>query len=168
MRIEARADVVVVGGGVNGLACAWALARDGREVLLLEQFEIGHPCGSSHGATRIFRLSHDEPEWIRLGQEALGSWRELERDVGERILELTGLLDLWPDPSGVVAAFESCGVAYELLEPAEVERRFGVRLGPGPTVLQRDAGIVWADRALVGFRAAVERLRVFATKKDWT
>ena len=31
------ADVVVVGGGVVGLACAAALARAGREVLLLER-----------------------------------------------------------------------------------------------------------------------------------
>ena len=151
-----RIDVVVVGAGVIGLASAWALSRAGNDVLVLEQFEVGHERGSSHGATRIFRLAHDEVEWVRLAQRALGLWRELERETGERMLELTGLLDVWQDPSGLLAALDECDAAYEVLEPAEVERRHDVRLGPGPIVLQRDAGIVWAGRALTGFRAAAE------------
>ena len=53
-----------------GLAAAWALARAGREPLVLEQFRVGHPHGSSHGATRIFRLAYVEAEWVRLAQEA--------------------------------------------------------------------------------------------------
>src|SRR5205809_4191911 len=84
-----RADVVVVGGGVMGLAAAWALRRAGREVLVLEQFRIGHTHGSSHGAGRIFRLAYDEPEWVRLAQEALPLWRELEAESGGTLLELT-------------------------------------------------------------------------------
>ena len=75
-------DVVVVGGGVMGLASAWALARAGRDVTVLEQFEVGHPYGSSHGGSRIFRFAYDEPEWVRSAQEALPLWRELEEEVG--------------------------------------------------------------------------------------
>ncbi|TMK83691.1 MAG: FAD-dependent oxidoreductase [Actinobacteria bacterium] len=55
-----RADVVVVGAGVMGAAAAWRLARAGRDVMLLEQFEVGHDHGSSHGAARVFRFSYDE------------------------------------------------------------------------------------------------------------
>ena len=86
-------DVVVVGGGVMGLASAWALARAGRDVTVLEQFEIGHTYGSSHGASRIFRFAYSETEWVALAQEALPLWRELEVESGAELLSLTGLLD---------------------------------------------------------------------------
>ncbi len=52
-------DVIVVGGGVIGTCTARALARQGRDVVLLERFRIPHKHGSSHGASRIFRLAHD-------------------------------------------------------------------------------------------------------------
>jgi len=83
-----RADVVVVGGGVMGLASAWALARAGHQPVVLEQFRIGHASGSSHGSTRIFRLAYVEVEWVRLAQEALRLWRELEAETGEKVLDL--------------------------------------------------------------------------------
>ena len=51
--MELDAEIVIVGAGVAGLATARALAGGGRDVLLLEQFELGHARGSSHGATRI-------------------------------------------------------------------------------------------------------------------
>jgi sarcosine oxidase len=64
------ADVAVVGAGLNGLAAAWALRRRGCDVVVYEQFELGHTRGSSHGATRIFRLAYPEAHWVRLAQEA--------------------------------------------------------------------------------------------------
>ena len=47
-------DTVVIGGGAMGSAAAWALARRGRDVTLLEQFGPGHRNGASHGTTRNF------------------------------------------------------------------------------------------------------------------
>ena len=57
-----RAEIAVVGAGVNGLATAHALTRAGRDVVVYEQFELGHTRGSSHGATRIFRLAYPKEE----------------------------------------------------------------------------------------------------------
>ena len=60
-----RWDVVVVGGGVMGSA-AWQLAARGHPVLLLERVAQGHAHGSSHGATRLFRLAYAQPAYVRL------------------------------------------------------------------------------------------------------
>ena len=70
--------VAIVGAGVMGLATARALSRAGSEVVVYEQFERGHARGSSHGRSRIFRLAYPEAHWVRLAQEALAGWRELE------------------------------------------------------------------------------------------
>ena len=66
MRLQA--EVVVVGAGVMGAATARALAEAGREVLLVEQFRLGHARGSSHGRSRIYRLSYPDASWVKLAQ----------------------------------------------------------------------------------------------------
>ena len=152
------AEVAVVGAGVNGLAAAWALQRAGREVVVYEQFELGHARGSSHGRTRIFRLAYPEARWVRLAQEALEGWRELERESGEELLLLNGLLELYRE--GVVSsqeALEECDAACELLTRDEAEARFGVSAATDTMVLfQPDAGVVHADRALRAFARGLD------------
>ena len=147
------AEVAVVGAGLNGLATAWALDRNGVDVVVYEQFEPGHTRGSSHGRTRIFRLAYPEEKWVRFAQEALDGWRELERESGEELLVLNGLLELYRE--GVQSsqdALEACGAAYDLLTRDETEARFGVVPDREAQVLfQPDAGIVHADRALGAF-----------------
>src|SRR2546427_6165228 len=71
-----RADAIVVGAGVMGAAAAWRLTLAGRSVVLLEQFEVGHDRGSSHGAVRVFRFSYDEVQYVLMAMEALPLWRE--------------------------------------------------------------------------------------------
>jgi sarcosine oxidase len=156
--VAERVDVAVVGAGAMGLAAAWALRRAGRDPLVLEQFRVGHDRGSSHGATRIFRLAYEEPDWVQLALEALELWRRLERECGEPLLEFTGLLDLPLDTAPLVATLERFGIGYELLDAAEVEQRFGVRPSCPRVVLQPDAGVARADRALRAL-AAGSRIR---------
>jgi len=151
-----RADVVVVGGGVMGLAAARALARAGREPVVLEQFRVGHTRGSSHGATRIFRLAYDEPGWVRLAQEALPLWRELEAESGEKLLDVTGLIDLVADPAPLVQTLDATGTAYELLTAEEAQHRFGLATQCCKVVWQPDAGVVLADRAVQAFRSGLD------------
>jgi sarcosine oxidase len=159
-----NAEVVVVGAGVNGLATAWALAREGRDVLVLEQFAPGHTRGSSHGSSRIFRLSYPEVPWVRLAQEALIGWRELEAETGTQLLHLNGLIELVGDLSeGSCKALDECGIEWSLLEAGEAERRFPLRVPDGLlAVLQEDAGYVRADLALEAF---ARRLRFLPETK---
>jgi len=55
----ASADVLIIGGGVIGLACAYELQRAGRQVRLIEQGHIGS--GSSHGNCGTLTPSHAAP-----------------------------------------------------------------------------------------------------------
>ena len=83
----------VIGGGVMGAAAAYALARRGARVTLFEQFSFGHDRGSSHGPTRLFRTAYFEhPDYVPLLKLSAAQWRTLERDSGERLLDMTGVL----------------------------------------------------------------------------
>jgi sarcosine oxidase len=146
-------EIAVVGAGVNGLATAHALARAGRDVVVYEQFELGHARGSSHGRSRIFRLAYPDAAWVRLAVEALAGWRDLEAEWGEELLVVSGLVELLEDPAqSSQAALEECGIACEVLDAVAAEQRFGVVPAPGTTVLfHSDAGIVYADRAMRAF-----------------
>src|SRR4051794_17900371 len=148
----------VVGAGVMGLATARELARRGHDVQVFEQFEVGHTRGSSHGKSRIFRLSYTEQRWIRLAQRAYELWREVERDSGKRLLELHGLIDVEPDATQRLRAFDECGVVYEELSPADVRDRFGLAYDDVERIVfTPDAGISLADEAVRTFAAEAQK-----------
>jgi sarcosine oxidase len=149
-------DVVVIGGGVMGTAAAWALARRGREVLLLEQFELGHKRGSSHGTSRIFRFSYHDAMYVGMAMEALPLWRELERESGRHLLTTTGGLDVGGMVPTHAEALETLGASYEVMDGAEAGRRFPFLSIPAvePVLFQPDAGIVDADAAVRAFAAS--------------
>ena len=136
-----------------GLATGRALKHRGHDVVVYEQFEPGHKRGSSHGRSRIFRLAYGEEEYVRLAQEALGLWRELEAETGETLLELNGLLEIVRTLEESTAhTLEACGVEWHRLDGDEAERRYPVRVPEGSfAVLQPEAGILRADKALSAF-----------------
>lgn len=150
--------VAVIGAGVMGLATGWALKRRGHEPVVYEQFEVGNPRGSSHGRSRIFRLAYAEDHYVRLAQEALGLWRELEAESGETVLELPGLVEIVTTLEESTAhTLDRCGVAWERLDREEAERRYPIRVPEGSfAVVQPEAGIARADRALDAFRRRLD------------
>jgi sarcosine oxidase len=148
--------IAVVGAGIMGAAAAYALARDGHDVTIYEQFEVGHTRGSSHGRSRIVRLAYPEVEFVELAKESFAGWRELEREAGIELLELNGLLELVEDPAqGSSGALDAAGADYELLQAEAARARWPVGVPDGWTALfQPEAGIVRADLA---HRALVDR-----------
>lgn len=144
--------VAVVGAGVMGCAAAWALAERGADVTLIEQFDLDHARGSSHGRTRIFRLAYPEPHWVRLAQEALDGWRELERQSGREVLALHGLIEACSSAALTSAdVLDARGIGHRLLDAGEA-RAHGVLLPDGWAALwQPDAGVVLADAARHAF-----------------
>jgi sarcosine oxidase len=136
-----------------GLAAGRALTQRGHEIVVYEQYRFGHDRGSSHGRSRIFRLAYGEEEYVRLAQEALGLWRELEAETGETLLELNGLLEIVTTlEESTASTLDACGVEWHRLEAGEAERRYPVHVPDGSfVVLQPEAGIVRADKALEAF-----------------
>lgn len=139
-----------------GSAAAWQLARRGVDVVLLERFTPGHDRGSSHGSSRIVRLSYEDPFYVALAANAFELWAELEADVGEELLTWTGVVD--HGESAVVetlaATLRQSGHATELLEPGAAELRWpGLRFD-GPVLFHPHGGRVHADRAVAAFQRA--------------
>jgi sarcosine oxidase len=185
-----RVDVVVIGAGAMGSATAWWLARRGRSVALVEQFEQGHARGSSHGGSRIFRYAYADPGYVRIVQAALPLWRELEDDAGTTLLEITGGLDHGqPALVGPVAtAVAACGVAHERLTPDVAQERWpgmrfegGVVHCPGAGRCLADATVLALQRRAMALGADVQfstgpatltwtddRVAVRAADHEWT
>jgi sarcosine oxidase len=150
--------VAIIGAGVMGLATGWALRRRGLDPVVYEQFDVGNPHGSSHGRSRIFRLAYAEDEYVRLAQEALTLWRELEAESGETVLELYGLVEIVRTlEESTAPTLERCGVAWERLDGAEAERRYPIKVPEESfAVVQPEAGIARADKALAAFARGLD------------
>ncbi|MDQ3765799.1 MAG: FAD-dependent oxidoreductase [Actinomycetota bacterium] len=148
-----ESDVVIVGAGIMGAATARALSKSGLTVNILEQFEPGHTNGSSHGTSRIFRLSYPDAMYVSMAQEALTLWREAEEETGESLLVTTGGFDTGEGIEANADALEECGAEFEMVKEADVVDRWPqVRLGPDEVALwQPDAGVALADQTLAAF-----------------
>jgi sarcosine oxidase len=154
-----RIDAVVIGAGVAGSAAARSLAARGVSCILLEQFDVGHARGSSHGPTRLFRLAYPEQDYVGLAQRALESWRQLEDEAGERLLVTTGGLYAggWAEACGEALAACGLGARQRWLSAGEAAERFpGMSFDGLERVLwQEDGGVCLADRTVTALvRAA--------------
>jgi sarcosine oxidase len=151
----ARVDTVVVGLGVMGSAALRSLAARGVRALGIERFVPGHDRGSSHGATRIIRLSYFEhPSYVRLLREVYPLWRELEAKAGRRLLHVTGIVEIGTPQSelvqGTLAAAGEHALAHQILNAAELMHRYPAFRVPADfvAVAQPDGGFVEAEPAV--------------------
>lgn len=96
-------DAIVVGVGVMGASALYHLAARGRRVLGIERFQPGHSLGSSHGHSRVIRRAYFEhPNYVPLIHEAYGQWRALERESGQSLMTLCGMLVAAPADDEVI------------------------------------------------------------------
>jgi glycine/D-amino acid oxidase-like deaminating enzyme len=115
-------DVVVVGGGVVGCACALALADRGLGVVVLER--AGLAAGAS-GRNRGLLLPHREPGSEVVYREGVAGYRRLAEEGGVPFdLRPVALLMVAADGAalaeaeGLAAALAGFGHAVERLDPA--------------------------------------------------
>lgn len=158
-------DVLVIGVGGMGSAAVYHAASRGARVLGLEQFNIPHDLGSSHGVNRIIRLAYAEhPDYVPLLRRAYELWRQIEHVSGERLLIVTGGIDGGTAESATITgSLRSCAahhLPHELLDANAMHRRFpGFRLPADMmAVYQADAGFVLSERAIVAYVTAAQAL----------
>jgi sarcosine oxidase len=148
-------EFVVVGAGLLGLATARALARRGRQALVLDAGTVGNDHAGSKGSARIFRFGYDDPFYVSLAMATEPLWRELESESGDRLLDQTGQVTFGPDLPLLIDAMRSCGAPCQAITPAEVKDRFP-GLAAADAVLEPASGVLFADRCLQALRSAVD------------
>ncbi|MGI9413650.1 MAG: NAD(P)/FAD-dependent oxidoreductase [Hyphomicrobiales bacterium] len=126
-----RTDVLVVGGGLTGCAAAYYLAREGKDVLLIEQHEINTLASGSNAGSLHGQIPHDE--FIELGDAwavrfaevlplmvaSMGLWSELEAELEA---------DLEVSLSGGLIVADTDGQMRDIERKAAIERAHGVEL----------------------------------------
>ncbi len=147
-------QIAVIGLGATGSAALCQLARRGVRAIGIEQFEIGHDRGSSHGATRMIRLAHFErPSYVPLMRRAYALWHELEERVQQKLLHITGIAEIGP-PTGEVVRGTRAGANADLpceaLDAASLMRRYPAFKIPKSfvAIFQPDGGVIEASAAL--------------------
>jgi monomeric sarcosine oxidase len=148
---------VVLGAGVIGTAAALRIAERGDgDVLVLEQYRLGHDRGSSSDHSRIIRHTYHSAAYTALTPHAYASWADIEERTGLELVLRTGGLDLFEGTYGAQdladyrTALDTAGIPYELLENADVRARFPQwRIGDDITAMyQADGGILNIKRAV--------------------
>ena len=154
-------DCIVIGVGGMGSSTLYNLAKRGRRVLGLEQFDIPHAEGSSHGVNRIIRLAYYEhPSYVPLLRRAYELWSEIESVTGEQLLYKTGSIDTAPSGHEVFeGSLESCllhDIPHRVLNHVQINEQFpGYQLPPGHMgLLQEDGGFVLSERSIVAYANA--------------
>src|SRR3954468_10118232 len=127
-------DVAVVGLGGMGSAIAAHCAARGASVIGLEQFGSAHDRGASHGKSRMIRQAYfEDPAYVPLVLRSYELWRALEKQSGEELLRITGVLSAGAEASEIISGTQRSsaqhGLALEKLSHRQVRERYsGVRL----------------------------------------
>jgi sarcosine oxidase len=159
----------VVGAGLLGLSAAWALARRGWDVVVLEAAgTVGHERSGSKGDARIFRLGYPDPLYVGMALRARDLWRDLQGAGGARLLHATGQVTLGDETAldSIAGALAASGAPSERLSAAEAAARLGGITAPGTVLFEPGSGVLAADeclRALCGAGGFALQVGVAAT-----
>lgn len=134
--MEHRCEVAVLGLGAMGAATAYQLAKAGVRVIGVDRYHPPHTQGSSHGDTRITRLSVGEgAAYLPIVRNSHQIWRELEALSGESLFEQCGVLVMTSSPdydaddasdftNRTFQLAKTYGIEHEVLSAEQIRQRF--------------------------------------------
>lgn len=167
-RVNARADVVVIGAGIVGAACAHALSRRGLNVHVVER---AYPASGTSRACDGLILLWDKRAGteLALGQRSAARWQELAEALeGDFLYARRGTLLLAEGEASMGNArakagqLRAVGVRSEVLDPGEL-----LELEPG-VAPDLPGGVLFPDDAQVDPRRATLALLADARRRGMT
>jgi glycine/D-amino acid oxidase-like deaminating enzyme len=126
---ERAADILVIGGGVVGLSCAYFLAAEGADVLVADRDQAAMAAstanaGSLHVQLLAYDIHDDLPEdggtaglTLPLAPRSIALWKQIGQAAGESLGIRT--------EGGLMLAEDAAGLAW-LRRKSAVEQRWGV------------------------------------------
>ncbi len=165
-------DVAVVGGGIFGACAAYHLARRGRKVVLIDQYEIPNSWAASSDHALVFRCSYGKDTFYTdLAMRALGLWKDFQKDAKEELYQPVGALDIAVKDKGYeedcYQSLKSVGLPVFKWDPKETHERYRI-FNPRSlrfSVYHPDGGLLWAQRAVAAYAAAAARHGVRRVEK---
>jgi len=126
-------DVIVIGLGAMGSSTSYQLAKKGKRVLGIDQFNPPHKLGSSHGESRIIRKAIAEgEEYVPLVLRSYEIWKEIEHESGENLLTETGIIIMASNATNKPNDFlnstkfaaKRYGIKHRTLETSDIREEF--------------------------------------------
>ncbi|MBI4790095.1 MAG: FAD-binding oxidoreductase [Chloroflexi bacterium] len=125
--MRTRADVVIIGGGIQGTSVAYHLAkRGGRDIVLVEVDMVGS--GSSGRSAAMILLQESRDQTVRMSQESFKEYLNFQDEFGVDIgYKPIGYLtvatgDVADELRAEVELQKQLGVPTETLSPADIAR----------------------------------------------
>lgn len=171
-------DAIVIGLGSMGSAALYYLAKQGMNVLGIEQFGPLHEKGSYSGYSRIIRKAYFEhPDYVPLLEAAYNEWDHLEQTSGSNLFHKTGLLYIdqknGPIGNGVLDSATKYQIEIDSLdvEKAKTDYPFFSLLEDSRILFEKNAGFLDVEKSLtilhqLGIQHGAE-CRFYSPVKSW-
>lgn len=148
-------DVAIAGLGGMGSAIAAHCAARGVSVIGLEQFGPAHDRGSSHGKSRMIRKAYfEDAAYVPLVLRSYELWRALERETGQELLRIIGVLSVGDEESEIIGGTKRSAaqhsIAIEAWSREQVRERH-----PSLQLLENETALFEPDGGVLDPEAAV-------------